>query len=408
VLTADLVRASVRKGVVRPRWIDPASPALLAEAERLIGLFAEHRGRTLGELQEAIADHIGDSTDFLLQRGLAKLLSDGSRFEVAAAVDPTRLRQVVLGLAAAGGWPVRPGGGLGFRAREEVLAAAAEELGLAVDEVEAGLYGDLEAEQRVTEVPVVAPGELLERYNLSLAQAVLLRAHALEVDLPGLKAPRARQLVRFIKFRRLMHRIERTEDGYRLTLDGPLSLFQQTQRYGLQLALLLPGLALAERWSLRADVVWGRDRGRCRFELDQDQGLVTRARDTGTWVGDEERHFERSWKKLDTPWTLDRRARLVELGGGEILCPDFAIRHPDGREALLEIVWFWRRQTFERRLGVLAGSGPPNLIVALAERYNTDSDPPDLDHASVYPFKGVIQPRRVLALAERVAVQRGP
>ena len=42
------------------------------------------------------------------------------------------------------------------------------------------------------------------------------------------------------------------------------------------------------------------------------------------------------------------------------------------------------------------------MIVAVATRLNTDDDPPELDQATVYPFKGVIQPKKVLSLAEQM------
>ena len=407
MLTADLVRAQVKKGLVRPRWLDTSDPALVADAANLVSLFARFEGERVGALEEAVADLIGDSTDFFITRGLAKLLLDTASFEVRAAHPPEALRAAVFAAAgAAGTWPVRAGGGDGFTAREEVLARVGAALGLSPAEVEEGLFADLDAERRLVSFDRLDGRALLERYNLGVAQAIVLRATEVRVELPGVSPQRLRQLLRALKFRGLMHRAERTTRGYRLVLDGPASLFRQTGRYGLQLALFLPALALAERWYLDADVTWGPKRAPCRFELDHGQGLVTRARDTGTWVSEEERHLEASFAALDTPWRLERGVRLVDLDGRDVLAADYALVHPDGREAWLDIVWFWRKDAFARRLALLRAHGPEHLIVAVATRLNADrADPAALDLGAVtaYPFKGVLVPKRLIALAEPIA-----
>lgn len=402
MLTADLVRATVRKGVLKPRYIDPESEELRGEAERLVAIFEGHVGERVGDLDEAIADHIGDSTGYLIQRGLAHLLMKRATTEVAAALPPEEVRAAVFRLAAER-WPVAPG-----PSRDAVLAAAGEELGLTPEEVEAALYADLKREVRIAAFDSLDADALLARYNLALAQSMLMRARRVTVTLPGVEAKRARQLFRIIKFHRLMHRATRTADSFQVELDGPLSLFRHTTRYGLKLAKFLPGLCHCRQWALTADVSWGEPKRDLVFEADQDTGLVTHTRDQGTWESDEERHFRTTFKKLKTDWTLRRGARVIDLGGEGVLVPDYTVHHPDGRVALLDIVWFWRARTFQRRLELLSAKGPSHLVIALATRYNTDEKAPELESGAIYPFKGVIGPKPLLALIEQVAIaERG-
>lgn len=397
MLTADLVRARVQKGVVRPRYVDPGDEGLLAVAADLGGIFRAHVGRTQGELEETIADHIGDSTDFLVFRGLVKLVMDRATFEVASPVPPEDVRRAVFDESARS-WPVAGA------ARVEVLRRAAHRLGLTPDEVERALYADLAAEARLAAVEAPEPRALLDRYNLALAQAVLLRAREVTLDLPDPRPARLRQVLRAVKFHRLMFRAERTPEGWRLVLDGPLSLFEKTSRYGLQLSLFLPALCRAPRFSLDADVLWGKERRALRFRVDEETGLVPTGRDTGTWEGEEERHLRRAFAKLETPWTLERSAEVIDLDGRGVLVPDYVLRHPDGRRAYLDIVWFWRKKTFVSRLALLREAAPPNLVVAVATRLHAgEGDVPDLASARVLPFKGVLPPARLVAMAEEVA-----
>ena len=290
MLTADLVRVSLRGGKVHPRYIDASNESLLDSAARLIAIFGEYQGHRLGDLDEAIADHIGDSPDFMLQKGLVKLLKDRGTFEVSSPRPPTEIREAVF-RQAADHWPV--GQRAPLTSRDQVIGDAAAALGLSVEEVETHLYGDLKAEERLIEITLPTPEALLHRYNLALAQGVVLKAREITIHLPGVEAKRARQLFRIIKFHRLMHRAKRTKKGYEITLDGPLSLFRQTHRYGLQLALLLPSLCHAERWLMEATVQWGDERREFGFSVSHESGLETHTRDKGTWKSDEEKHFER-------------------------------------------------------------------------------------------------------------------
>ena len=72
---------------------------------------------------------------------------------------------------------------------------------------------------------------------MALAQAILLRSTGVTVHVYGETPARYRQLFRAIKFHRLICDIQPSgPDAYTLHLDGPLSLFSATQKYGLQLA----------------------------------------------------------------------------------------------------------------------------------------------------------------------------
>ncbi len=400
MLTADHVRARWTRGGLKLRWVDPADPEVLAQARELIALFADHDQLPWGQLDDAVADHIGDATDFLVRRGLVKLLTDKATFEVRAPADPSAVRAAVFA-AATRRWPVGQADDEHLTDRAAVLAEVGEELGISADEVDAALYADLKREELLVDFVAYEPKALLDRYNLALAQAVLLRARKVVVELHDPAPKRARQLFRIVKFHRLMHRAERTEEGWRLTLDGPLSLFRQTQRYGLQLALFLPALCHCASWSLEAEVVWGPQRREARFELDHEAGLVTHTKEKATWISAEEKHFRKGWTKLETPWKLRRATEIIDLDGRGVLVPSYVLRHPDGRKVLLEIVWFWQRRSFERRLELLREAGPERLIIALATRMNTgEGDLPDVGSAALYPFKGVISSKRVAALAD--------
>ena len=64
-------------------------------------------------------------------------------------------------------------------------------------------------------------------------------------------------------------------DGYVFHIDGPLSLFSATTKYGLQVALFLPALLHCQDFRLEAEVRWGPRREPRSFLLDSRDGLVS-------------------------------------------------------------------------------------------------------------------------------------
>ena len=123
-------------------------------------------------------------------------------------------------------------------------------------------------------------------------------------------------------------------------------------------------------------MTWGAQRRRGRFVLSEEDGLVSHYKDRGAWVPEEQRWFEAGYAKLDSPWRLESAERIVPLGGRGVLIPDYVLRHEDGREALLEIVWSWRSAGLKRHATLLGKHGPANLILAVSENLRVSQEGP--------------------------------
>jgi len=386
VLTADLVQVKFGRELVEPRYIRTDRPEDLDLATSLIAIVERNVGRPQRDLD-------ADLTEFLLHRGLAKLLVDRCEFETRADVEPVDLRRHVFETAsrayreATGHTPER----------SEILAEAARGLGCDVDAVERTLFADLKDEQILTRFRSVTPSWLLDRYNVALAQAVLLRASELLVEIRGQSAARYRELFRCMKFFRLLHEVEGyARTGYRIRLDGPFSVIRSSQRYGLQMASFLPALLHCSDWELEAEVLWGPKRQRRTFRLAAELGLRPYTQARGQWIPDEVQWFEAQFRKLETDWEVSSDAELVDLGGQGVLIPDFVFTHPpSGRVAHLEILGFWRRGAVDSRLAVLRERGPANLILAVSKELHVGEGRLDDLPGQVYVFRSAPVAREV-------------
>jgi len=70
---------------------------------------------------------------------------------------------------------------------------------------------------------------------------------------------------------------------------------------------------------------------------------------------------------------LVREDDVFDLGA-EVMIPDFAIEHPDGRRAILEIVGFWTPEYLESKLTKIRQVEADNFVLAVSERLDCASE----------------------------------
>jgi predicted nuclease of restriction endonuclease-like RecB superfamily len=401
VLTGKLVRVRYHKNRIVPQWLDTASDQWHQAAEQLLVIFRDHTGRARAELDDEVEDAFGDSPAQLVYRGLAKLLEDRCEFEVAAGLPPEQIREAVFRASAMqrqaeGG--VRPG----FD-RAAVLAQVGAELKLAAEQVDQGLFADLKSEQRLIRFDDITAERLLQRYNVALAQAVLLRSTGVTVRIRGETPAKYRQLLRLTKFHRLVCEIEPGAKGeHVLKLDGPLSLFSATQKYGLQLALFLPAVLRCSDFQLHADLRWGPQRLAKDFELTSADGLVSHDADRGVYVPPELAMFVELFRKRVDAWDISEETDLLPLGTS-FWVPDFRLVHKaSGRVVYLDVLGFWRRGHAEKHLANLHRHAREPFVVAVSEQLHVDEEELQDLPAGVHRFRQMPLPDEVVRLAEAV------
>jgi predicted nuclease of restriction endonuclease-like RecB superfamily len=409
MLTGNLVRVRYAKQRIVPYYIDAADSDWLAAGERLLDLFRGQEGRTRGQLEEDLADAFGDEGGQLVYRGLAKLLEDRCEFEIVSGQPPDRLREAVFRAAAeyrqSGSAPpgakeiARP---VSFD-REAVLKRVADELGMTAAEVDQGLFADLKGEQRLIRFRDISAERLLQRYNVALAQAVLLRSTRVHVAIRHEPPARYRQLLRRVKFHRLICEMERTGDhSYLLHLDGPLSLFSATQKYGLQLALFLPAVLLCRDFEVNAELGWGPQRRPKTFTLAPADGLVSYLSDSGTYVPPELGMFVELFRKKVETWDIAEETEVFPLGDG-FWVPDFRLTHrATGRSVHLEVLGFWRKSSAEVHLQRLKRHAPEPFLLAVSDGLRIDEAELEGLPAGVHRFRQMPLPDEVARRADEL------
>jgi hypothetical protein len=317
---------------------------------RLLAFFQEHVGRTYDELIEELEGI--EEINYRLIRGLAQILERRCLIESDAVVDSIAARKMVFEESR------------GFITskdeRERVLDKIARKLSIEPDDLEKALWADQEGNLVIKEIQTIAPENLLRHYNLSLAQTLLFRATGMEIQIEDNYQP----VFRKIKQLGLIYSI--SDD--RISLEGPLSLFKLTEKYGSAFARLLPTIMEASKWSLRASISRKTFQGKRIYDFTLDH---TRRPIFGTELETAEIGFdsaiEKEFYQLGFKGWVVKREPTVLKAGQYAFIPDFSLERNSTR-IYVEIIGFWTPEYLKHKIQKLNDLQEKESMILLVNR----------------------------------------
>jgi predicted nuclease of restriction endonuclease-like RecB superfamily len=369
MLTADLAMSWHRGRRTGPRYIEPDDEEFLQVAADLISIVSEHRGCRRAELDRALEEYVGVMTGYKIVRGLIKLLMDRCLFETVSEVDPAEIRRALF-FKARERHPVSAVA----EARAQVITETASEMGCAPETLVENLYADLPDNQRLADFEEMSAGELLDRYNLAQAQALLYRSIEMRLQVEPQEPASLRQLFDAIKAHRLIHTIQGNPGtGYDIRLSGPVSIFHRSQKYGVQMAVFLPALLVCKGWRMQAeiDVKAG---GSAFYELNSNQNRMKSYYLPGDYENPLVEKLTSSKTSEDDEWRLEACREVIDLGESAFI-PDLLIRRKDGERVYVEILGFWTPRYLTERLKEFERGGFSAFILAASEELRGSRDP---------------------------------
>ena len=188
-------------------------------------------------------------------------------------------------------------------------------------------------------------------------------------------------------------------------LDGPASLFRKSRKYGIRMANFLPALPHCNRWNVEAEILVDEAADETRqLTLDHTTGLQTYYSGGQRFDSDVERTLATKRERATTDWELVREDDVLDLGA-EVILPDFAIEHPGGRRAVLEVVGFWTSEYLTEKLAKIRAADMDNLTLAVSGRLDCASEDFGAAAERVLWFKTGIHVYDIVDLAEAYAIQ---
>jgi predicted nuclease of restriction endonuclease-like RecB superfamily len=412
LLTADLVH--VRRRADR-LFVVPVSAAERPRALELATAYLDRARAHVGQSRGALSDACGavdvEPREQRLARGLLKLVLDRCEFEENAALHPVELRRTIFTRTAA----TRCQAEHPVLDREAIVALVAAEHGVSSADIENALFADLADAHILRAARLLSPEALLAEYHLAQHQAVLLRALGVRATVWSATPAAYRHIFHKLKFLRLLHRIERLpkDAGYRIAIDGPYSLFESVTKYGLQLALALPALMAADRFTLEADLRWGRDRQALRYALRgplpgqfPDENAAPDRGHPVDQLPEEVAALLHDLAALPGSWRPARSHAILDLPGVGQCVPDLQFLHREtGQTVYLEVLGFWSRDAVWKRIE-LARKGLAAVVFAVSKHLRVSEAALDDDlPAALYVYARVMNAAAILQRVQEVAAR---
>ena len=406
MLTLQLLRVRTRNGAIFPLFCTKEEDIELAK--KIIQEFEQtwknkEKKAVLEDRISAIEESDAGS-DYKLVRGLYALLerrctfksrdsnsdNDGetSSTSTITIVDPPRIRKAVFEESSKRGFALTE------LERMEIADSVASRLHLSShDVVLKTMWSDLDDNLILDYFDAIDPEALVGWYNLSLMQTLLFNCTKLDFYISG--GLNWKRVLRTVKRLGLMYYLQQPqqqqENRIICSLEGPLSLFKLTDRYGTLLAKLLPSIIFSSdkkresgsngdggEWHLDAWIVRKTMDGRkiYEFKISKNEipelmtdpyssfppssitqkevaGSSSLYNDYNIFDSAVEEKFAKRFEQAETGWRLTREPDPLVLSNGGAFIPDFMFEKYD-KKIYLEIVGFWTKEYLERKLQKLA------------------------------------------------------
>ena len=363
----ELLKYKKQKEKLLPCFIDPLNPILIEFNETLFEIFSQCLGKTRKEI-ECETDDMMNAFDVnaVVALGLKKLYFDTLTFESELSAQTTEFRESVfkesfLNLSQSPD-----------NYKDLVVQSLNENNpGLnpyTKENIANYLYSDLPEFHKVTEIKPLMSNQILNKYNVSLVQGFLFYCREIKIILPSVSEYKA-------QFRQLLRQFEKKENAFELVIDGPLSLFAQTQKYGFQLACFFPALLLMPQWELCAQIELGKElRQSGVLSLSHKTGLISHYKNYSAFIPEEFKLFSESFlqHKNAQSWILNDNCDEALFDGDNYFFPDFEF-HSSKKEkeknskvrqpVYLELFHPWHGAALKHRLIALAKKKPSYKLI---------------------------------------------
>src|ERR671915_805876 len=406
MLTLQLLRVRTRNGAIFPLFCTKEEDIELAK--KIIHEFEQALKNK--EKKSALEDRISTieesdtGSDYKLVRGLYALLERRCTFKssdsngdigtnntvINPTIDPPRIRKAVFEESSIRGFALTE------LERQEIADSVASKFHLpSHDYVLKTMWTDLDDNLILEHFDTIGPEALVGWYNLSLMQTLLFNCTKLDFYISG--GLNWKRVLRSVKRLGLMYHLQQPqqqqENRIICSLEGPLSLFKLTDRYGTLLAKLLPSIIFPldkkresndGEWHLDAWIVRKTMDGRkiYEFKISKNEipklmmdpyssfpsSTVTEKESAGSsspassslyneynnnFDSAVEEKFAKRFEQAETGWRLIREPDPLVLSNGGAFIPDFMFEKYD-KKIYLEIVGFWTSEYLERKLQKLA------------------------------------------------------
>jgi predicted nuclease of restriction endonuclease-like RecB superfamily len=341
MLPSNLLTVWRRKGSIQPRYAK-SSKENLEVAKKLIEAYKHSLGKAKGVLKTVADDLEDQGYDYHFVRGLSLLLDRRSVFKCESQIGPLELRRKIFAETGRNGLAITP------EKRRAIVEKISRQIGMSASQLEESFYADMENELFLQNFESISPQSLLQKYNLSLTQTLIFDSTELKFTVS------TNWQSIFFKAKKLGLIYEAFKaNGFWVKIDGPLSLFKLTRRYGVAMAKLLPAIIAGSKWEIEAKILWKFTNEIHTFNLMswKHAPLFQVKPTTQSFDSFVEKDFANRFRVLNSKWRLKREPEPI-VAGQFVIIPDFSFDR-EGIKLYFEVVGFWTNAYLTRKISKL-------------------------------------------------------
>ncbi len=384
----DLLNYKKLKGQIIPYFINPEDPIINEFSKNLVSLFANALGQSRSDLdQESICVLSAFEMEPTIQKGILKILTDRLTFESIFDGNITEYRDTIFLKSNEY-----------FHSEEELIfekykSYISNNLNIKNEELEYLLYSDLPEFDKITKFKEISPKSLIHRYNVALVQGLLFYCEHVKINIPLRDSTKGdlRYLLRQIKFYQLSVQINKNDDYLEILLDGPLSLFLHTQKYGFNLAAFFPALILLKKWELEAKIEISKlAKQQGILNLNQNSLLVSHYKLYSSYIPEDFSMFESLFLEKNIKWKILSEYDDILFDGKNYFFPDYKFINNE-KTVYLELFHPWHKQAVKQRIQYFEKEHSYHLIIGVSKALLKDNEIKSIiDSAIFFKNKGFI------------------
>ncbi|MEM0127994.1 MAG: DUF790 family protein [Thermoplasmatales archaeon] len=227
----------------------------------VLDLFNRNVGKTRGEIEESLKTMELKVQNPKILRGIALIMFRYSEFRKPSSLDAERVRKIVFSLA------LNPS--ISPSERKRILEKAASILVTDVAEVESALYGDMESNQILVSPKNTSPEILAKIFNREQIETVMMKSLWVEV----LTEKHFNEFIRSVRSKGLLYSESMDGNRHKIRVDGPVSIFEKSERYGVKLSLFIRDVLTHDDWEINAKVSLKERRTKKEFNYHLDDSI---------------------------------------------------------------------------------------------------------------------------------------
>ncbi|MQL55783.1 DUF790 family protein [Acidianus ambivalens] len=352
MLPSELARYKIQGNKVIPLFATEEDEPL---ARNIIGMFKE--GKKLGDILDEIKilEKAYDTPcKVKLIRGFYKEMLRLCTLSEDSPIDPRIIRREVFSYG-----PITS-----REEREKILKEVGEKLKV---DVEKYMFSDMEEEKTISSVNRVSPISLIKMYNLSLLQTLLFKSYKMTVQIEG----NWKEIIKRIKWLGLMYHAY--PNPIRIDIISPATLVKMTEKYGRNMAVILPYIVSSKYWKINAELVLGKKIKRTFLLTVEKFDLIdskVREEDEKRFDSSVEERFFNDFQKVIKDWKIYREPEALVING-RLFIPDFLVEK-NPFKIYVEIVGFWTKEYIREKLEKLRNFKGGEILVLLNQELSKE------------------------------------